>query len=96
MNSAPNHPVISLSDIQTAADRISPYVVRTPAIACERISSRLGCQVFFKAENLQHAGAFKARGAINAVMALSDEEAARGVVTHSSGNHAAALARAAG
>jgi threonine dehydratase len=95
MHSASKPTAISLREIQAAADRISDYVVRTPAIACETISSRLGCRVVFKPENLQHAGAFKSRGAINAVMSLSDEEAARGVVTHSSGNHAAALARAA-
>jgi threonine dehydratase len=86
---------ISLEDICAAAARIAPYVVRTPTIFCERLSDTLGCRVHFKAENLQHIGAFKARGATNAVMLLSEEEAARGVVTHSSGNHAAALARAA-
>jgi threonine dehydratase len=55
----------------------------------------MGCRLHFKAENLQHTGAFKARGAMNAVLRLDDDQAARGVVTHSSGNHAAALARAA-
>ncbi|WP_182865967.1 threonine ammonia-lyase [Rhodopirellula sp. JC639] len=86
---------ITLDDIRSAEQRIADHVVRTPAITNEVISKRLGCQVAFKAENLQHVGAFKARGAVNAVMSLSDEAARRGVVTHSSGNHAAALARAA-
>lgn len=87
--------VISLDDIRQAAERIADHVVRTPAIKCEPISKRLGCEVFFKAENLQHVGAFKSRGAVNAVMSLSEDDARRGVVTHSSGNHAAAIARAA-
>lgn len=86
---------INLDDIRDAAKRIEPYVIRTPTLHCEIISKELGCNVYFKAENLQHIGAFKARGATNAVMKLDDELAARGVVTHSSGNHAAALARAA-
>lgn len=86
---------IHLTDVRQAAQRIAGSILRTPSIPCERISNRLGCNVFFKAENLQHIGAFKARGAVNAVMSLSEAEAARGVVTHSSGNHAAALARAA-
>jgi threonine dehydratase len=88
-------PSITLDDIQAAARRIEPHVIRTPSIHSERVSRRLGCQVYFKAENLQHVGAFKARGAANAVMLLDEQAAARGVVTHSSGNHAAALARAA-
>ena len=87
--------MLSLDDIQAAARRIEDYVLRTPVIPCERISKLAGCRLSFKAENLQHVGAFKARGATNAVMSLSDEVARRGVVTHSSGNHAAALARAA-
>ncbi|QDV43034.1 L-threonine dehydratase catabolic TdcB [Stieleria neptunia] len=95
MSSPTGHPVITLGDIRSAEQRIADFVVRTPAIRCEAISDRLGCDVSFKAENLQHVGAFKARGAVNAVMSLSDQEAERGVVTHSSGNHAAAIARAA-
>ncbi|MCA9138966.1 MAG: threonine/serine dehydratase [Planctomycetales bacterium] len=86
---------ISIDDVFAAHQRIADHIIRTPAIESERISNRLGCRVFFKAENLQHAGAFKTRGAVNAVMSLNDEDARRGVVTHSSGNHAAALARAA-
>jgi threonine dehydratase len=78
-------------DILAAADRIAPYVRRTPVLAGEGPLS--GIQ--FKCENLQAVGAFKARGACNAVFSLPAASAARGVVTHSSGNHAAALARAA-
>ncbi len=88
-------PVIDLSHIERAAETIAPYVLATPVVPSEVLSSRLGCSVAFKAENLQHVGAFKARGATNAVMSLDEDVAARGVVTHSSGNHAAALARAA-
>ncbi|TWT48617.1 threonine ammonia-lyase [Botrimarina hoheduenensis] len=86
---------ITLADVRTAATRIAPHVWRTPLVACEPLSAALRCDLRFKAESLQHGGAFKARGACNAVFALSDDEALRGVVTHSSGNHAAALARAA-
>ena len=87
--------VIEVGDIQQAARVIAPYIYLTPVVPSELISEKLDCQVAFKAENLQHIGAFKARGAINAVMTLDESAAARGVVTHSSGNHAAALARAA-
>lgn len=85
---------IGLADIQSAAVRIEPYVLKTPMIFSERLSNLLGCCLHIKAENLQHIGAFKARGATNAVMQLDQQTAACGVVTHSSGNHAAALARA--
>ncbi|QDV22086.1 threonine ammonia-lyase [Aureliella helgolandensis] len=90
-----SHSAISLRDIQTAAARIAAHVIRTPLVRCEQLSQRWKCDVHFKAENLQHVGAFKARGAINAVLSLDSDVAPRGVVTHSSGNHAAALARAA-
>lgn len=86
---------ISIEDVRTAAKRIREHVVRTPCIPSESLSKELGCQLHFKAENLQHISAFKARGATNAVFALSDTDSAKGVVTHSSGNHAAALSRAA-
>ena len=86
---------ISIRDVQSAATRIQPFVLRTPAIHCESLSQELGCELYLKAECLQHAGAFKTRGAVNAVMQLDAAVAAQGVVTHSSGNHAAALARAA-
>ncbi len=85
----------SFADVRRAAERIAGHVHRTPVLTSRRIDAELGCQVFFKAENLQRCGAFKARGATNAVLSLGDDEARRGVVTHSSGNHAAALAYAA-
>jgi threonine dehydratase len=82
-------------DIETAAARIAPHVRRTPLLPAEQLTEQLGVSVDFKCENLQQAGAFKSRGAVNAVFALSEDAAGRGVATHSSGNHAAALARAA-
>ncbi len=85
----------TLDDILAAHQRIRPYIHRTPVFSSAFISEQLGMEVHFKCENLQKAGAFKSRGACNAVFSLSDEEAKRGVLTHSSGNHAAALARAA-
>lgn len=85
----------SFADILAAQERIRPHVVRTPVLASEELDAACGGRLFFKCENLQAAGAFKSRGACNAVFALSASEAARGVVTHSSGNHAAAMARAA-
>ena len=81
--------------VQAEAIRITGHVVNTPLVRSDFIDARCGARVFFKCENLQAIGAFKARGAANAVLSLSLEAAARGVVTHSSGNHAAALARAA-
>ncbi|MET0336363.1 MAG: pyridoxal-phosphate dependent enzyme [Caulobacter sp.] len=86
---------VSFDDIRDAAGRIAPFVHRTPVLHSHRLDEILGGQVFLKCENLQRIGAFKARGAHNAVFSLSDAEAAKGVVTHSSGNHAAALALAA-
>lgn len=86
---------ISLTDIQQAAERIKPYAHRTPVLTCESLNQRVGTKVYLKCENMQKIGAFKFRGACNAVYSLSDEEAARGVCTHSSGNHAQALALAA-
>lgn len=84
-----------LSQIQAAAQRIQPLVIETPTIAFESLSREVKCSIALKCENFQHGFAFKARGACNAVFSLTDEEASRGVLTHSSGNHAAALARAA-
>lgn len=86
---------VTIGDIHAAADRIRHRVVRTPVVECSPLSDALRCRIAFKCENLQHVGAFKSRGACNAVFSLSDEVAAAGVVAHSSGNHAAALARAA-
>jgi threonine dehydratase len=85
----------TINDIRQAAERIRPYAHRTPVLTCESLDRWVGAQVFLKCENLQKVGAFKFRGACNAVFALSEAEAARGVVAHSSGNHAQALALAA-
>ncbi|TAJ13024.1 pyridoxal-phosphate dependent enzyme [Marinilabiliaceae bacterium JC017] len=82
-------------DIVSAHERISAFVHRTPVLTCKSIDEMLGVSLFFKCENFQKVGAFKFRGATNAVLSLSEEAAARGVATHSSGNHAAALALAA-
>ena len=84
-----------LSAIRTAAARIRPYAHRTPVMTCASLDAQVGAQLFLKCENLQKVGAFKFRGATNAVFSLSDTEAAYGVVAHSSGNHAQALALAA-
>ena len=86
---------VTLTDIQQAAERIKPYAHRTPVLTNESLNQQVGVQVFLKCENMQKVGAFKFRGACNAVYSLSDEEAKHGVCTHSSGNHAQALALAA-
>ncbi len=86
---------ITLIDIQQAAERIKPYAHRTPVLTNESLNQRVGAKVFLKCENMQKVGAFKFRGACNAVYSLSDEEAKHGACTHSSGNHAQALALAA-
>jgi len=85
----------TLTELREAAQRIEPYVHRTPVLTNESLNQRAGAQVFLKCENLQKMGAFKFRGACNAVYSLSNEEMKRGVATHSSGNHAQALALAA-
>ncbi|MFO1030399.1 MAG: pyridoxal-phosphate dependent enzyme [Planctomycetota bacterium] len=87
--------VITLADVRAAAERIRGHVHRTPVLTSSTLDRELSARVFCKAENLQKVGAFKARGACNAVFALDDAAAVRGVITHSSGNHAAALAYAA-
>jgi threonine dehydratase len=86
---------LSMQLIREAHARIRDKIHRTPLMTSEVLNVLTGSRLYFKCENLQKVGAFKARGATNAVFMLSDAEAARGVVTHSSGNHAAALARAA-
>jgi threonine dehydratase len=85
----------TIGAIRDAAARIRPYVHRTPVFMSRTIDKMCGTEVFFKAENMQKVGAFKARGAVNSVFSLDDNQAANGVATHSSGNHAAALAYAA-
>ncbi len=87
---------VELSDIEQAHRRIEAYIHRTPVITSEQLNQLVGGELFFKCENLQKAGTFKARGATNAVLGLDAKLVGEGVATHSSGNHAAALARAAG
>jgi threonine dehydratase/serine racemase len=90
------HPyAVALADIQAAAERIAPWAHRTPIMTCATLDHLAGRKLYFKCEQWQKVGAFKFRGACNAVMMLSDAEAKRGVVTHSSGNHAQAMALAA-
>ena len=84
-----------LADILAAHDRIKPFIHNTPVMKSQKINEFFNCELFFKCENFQKVGAFKFRGATNAVLSLSPEEKQKGVVTHSSGNHAAALALAA-
>ena len=85
----------NLDDIRAAHERIRAQVHRTPVLTSRLLNEIAGCEAFFKCENLQRAGAFKARGASNAVFGLADEQLGQGVATHSSGNHGAALAMAA-
>jgi threonine dehydratase len=85
----------AFGEVRDAAARIAPHARVTPVLRSDRIDGLVGASVVFKCENLQRGGAFKFRGATNAVWSLTDEEAARGVVTHSSGNHGNALAMAA-
>src|SRR5437016_6690756 len=86
---------LDLKAIRAGHERIRPYIHRTPVLTSERLDEASGAKLFFKCENFQKIGAFKARGATNAVFALDDATAKRGVATHSSGNHGSALARAA-
>ena len=88
-------PPITPANIRQAAERIRPYAHRTPVLTCASLDEKVAVHVFMKCENLQKVGAFKFRGACNAVYSLTDEEAAHGVATHSSGNHAQAVALAA-
>lgn len=86
---------VDLAAIRAAHARIAPHVERTPVMTSRALDAAVGARLHFKCENFQEVGAFKARGAANAVFTLTDAEAACGVVTHSSGNHGAALAWAA-
>ena len=87
--------MISLEDIQAAAQRISGRVHRTPLFSASQLGARAGVSLFLKCESLQKTGSFKARGALNKILSLSDDERSRGLVTVSAGNHAAAVAWAA-
>jgi len=86
---------LDLDSIHAAHQRIRPYIKQTPVLTSSRLNAASDASLFFKCENFQKVGAFKARGATNAVFSLDDATAPRGVATHSSGNHGAALARAA-
>lgn len=83
-------------DVKEAYERIKPYIHRTPVLTSRYLNRLTGAELFFKCENFQKAGVFKARGASNAVFGLSEEMATKGVATHSSGNHGSALSYAAG
>jgi threonine dehydratase len=85
----------NFQDIKAAHDRIKPFIHRTPVLTSRNLNSLFDCELFLKCENFQKVGAFKFRGATNAVLSLTEEDRRKGVVTHSSGNHAAALALAA-
>jgi threonine dehydratase len=95
MNSNLANSIPDIETIRQAAKRINPFIHRTPVLTCKSLDEMVHAELFFKCENFQKVGAFKFRGAVNAVLSLSDEEARRGVATHSSGNHAQALALAA-
>ncbi len=86
---------IDKETIEQAHERIKPYIHRTPVLTSSGLNELAGCSLYFKCENFQKVGAFKARGAMNAVLSLAPEQRAKGIATHSSGNHAQAVARAA-
>lgn len=90
----PSEPAIGPEDIHLAAERLAPWVHRTPVLTSRSLDERCGGSVFLKCENFQRVGAFKFRGAMNAVLQLTEAERAAGVITHSSGNHAQALSLA--
>jgi threo-3-hydroxy-L-aspartate ammonia-lyase len=93
---SPHTPLpISLDDVRAAAARIRPYVHTTPLLSSRALSERIGCEVRLKCENLQRAGSFKIRGAMNALLQIDPQERRRGVVAFSSGNHAQGVALAA-
>ncbi len=87
--------MITKATIEEAHARIRPYIHRTPVMTSQSLDNIAGCSVFFKCENFQKVGAFKARGAMNAALSLTSESLKKGLATHSSGNHAQAIARAA-
>ena len=87
--------MITKESISEAHERIKPYIEQTPVLTSQSLNEIAGCELFFKCENFQKVGAFKSRGAMNAALSLTEEERKKGLATHSSGNHAQALARAA-
>jgi len=84
----------TFSDVRTAAERVDGIAHRTPVLTSRTFNAMVGAEVFFKCENLQRGGAFKFRGAMNAILAIDEAARSRGVVAYSSGNHAQALAYA--
>ncbi len=90
-----SHTPLCRNDIEAAHSRVAPYIHRTPVLTCRSMDALAGCSLFFKCENFQKIGAFKIRGAMNAALSLPPEVARRGLATHSSGNHAQAVAYAA-
>lgn len=96
MNISTDFYIPTFDDVLEARDRIKPYIHRTPVLTSSYFNQLTGAELFFKCENFQKAGAFKVRGASNAVFGLSEAQAAKGVATHSSGNHALSLSYAAG
>ena len=86
---------LTLHEIYLAQQRIAPYITRTPLVRSPLLSAQLGCEIWLKMENRQHTGSFKPRGALNKIMALSDDERERGIVAASAGNHALGVAHAA-
>ncbi|MFT5217918.1 MAG: threonine dehydratase [Planctomycetota bacterium] len=96
MNEATDFYIPTFEDVLQARERIKPYIHRTPVLTSTFFNQLTGAELFFKCENFQKAGAFKVRGASNAVFGLSEEQAQKGVATHSSGNHALSLSYAAG
>jgi len=87
---------LTIEHMREAHERIKPYINRTPVLQSQYLNDLTGADIYFKCENFQEAGAFKVRGACNAVFGLTDEQAKNGVCTHSSGNHALSLSYAAG
>jgi len=90
-----NLPIPSWPELESTLGLVKPYVHQTPVLTSQLLNQIAGCELFFKCENFQKVGAFKFRGAINSILQLTDEERDNGVATHSSGNHAQALALAA-
>lgn len=86
--------MVDLSDVEKAYDRIKQYVNKTPVMTSRTLNEMVGGEIFLKCENFQRVGAFKPRGALNAILSLTDDERKRGIITHSSGNHAQAVALA--
>ena len=90
-----NSTIVTLADVQAAAERLAGVVIETPLLSNQELNRRVGAELFYKPESLQHIGAFKFRGAYNRLVQLDDEERSRGVVAFSSGNHAQGVAYAA-